>query len=501
MIRDIRREEIARYAGRVGASVGEEELDGFHALARDVLARVERFQRLAGPLVPPPTVVAGPRSAGRRPRPGEDPCNAVVRWVDVTADDAERTGDLLAGRRIGLKDVVSVAGIPMTVGSRVLQDSTPQSDAVLTERVLREGGRIVAMTNLEALAFSGGGETSSSGPIRNPFDLNRTASGSSGGSAAVLFHPHVDIAFGTDQDGSIRLPASWCGVLGLKPTFGLVPYTGLASLDRTFDHAGPLTRSAADMAIAMAAVSGAHPSDPRQAAPVPELPFVETVRTAPDDLRGLRVGVLTEGTRFPNDGHEGRTETLEATAEVWERFAQLGAELVEVSVPAHEVAGPIMFAALLEGVAATVYGNGDGYHHSGRYSPDMRESFGKGVLAYGDEMPATFKVVASMGEYLRDRYFGSVYATAQSASPPCARPTTACWPTSTSSPCRPPATTRTAPTPPQATSRRRSAAGRCSTTPRCTTPPAIRRCRSPQARRTGCPSARCSSAVTTAITA
>ncbi|MGI5271630.1 amidase family protein [Nonomuraea sp. CA-218870] len=417
MIRDIRREEINRYAERVGFTVGEEELDGFHALARDVLSRVERFQQLVGPLVPRPSVVAGPRNAGRPPLPGEDPCNAVLRWVDVRADEAERTSDLLAGKRVALKDLIAVAGVPMTVGSRVMQNSTPQSDAVLTERVLRAGGRIVAMTNLEALAFSGGGETSSFGPIRNPFDLGRTASGSSGGSASVLFHPHVDIAFGTDQGGSIRLPASWCGVLGLKPTFSLVPYTGLASLDRTFDHVGPLTRTASDMAIAMAAVSGAHPSDPRQAAPVPELPFVEAVRTAGDDLRGLRIGILTEGTRFPDDGHEGRTETLAAVERVWERFAELGAELVEISVPEHEVAGSIMFAALLEGVAATVYGNGEGYHFSGRYAPEQREAFGKGVAAYGDEMPGSFKAVAAIGEYLRDRYFGAIYATAQSSIP------------------------------------------------------------------------------------
>lgn len=417
MIRDIRREELNRYAARVGFTVGEEELDRFHVLARDVLARVERFQSLVGPLLPPPTVVPGPRNAGRPPLPGEDPCNAVLRWVDVRADESERTSDLLAGKRVAFKDLIAVAGVPQTVGSRVLQNSTPQSDAVVTERVLRAGGRIVAMTNLEALAFSGGGETSSFGPIRNPFDLDRTASGSSGGSASALFHPHVDIAYGTDQGGSIRVPASWCGVLGLKPTFALVPYTGLASLDRTFDHVGPLTRTAADMALAMAAVSGAHPSDPRQAGHVPDLPFLEAVRTAPDDLRGVRIGVLTEGRRFPDDGHEGRTETLRATEEVWERFRELGAEVVEISIPEHEVAGPIMFAALLEGVAATVYGHGEGYHFSGRYSADQREAFGKGVAVYGDEMPGTFKVVTAIGEYLRERYFGAIYATAQSSIP------------------------------------------------------------------------------------
>lgn len=417
MVRDIRRDEIARYAERVGFTVGDDELGAFHAFVCDLLVQVEDFHQVVGPLLPAPTVVAGPRNLGRRPHPGEDPCNAVVRWIDVSASAEERTSDLLAGKRIALKDLVAVAGVPMSVGSTVLQGSTPESDAVLTERVLRAGGRIVAMANMEAFAFSGGGETSSFGPIRNPFDLERTASGSSGGSAAVLFHPDVDIAFGTDQGGSVRLPASWCGVLGLKPTYSLVPYTGITSLDRMIDHVGPLTRTVADMAVTMAAVSGVDGSDPRQYGPHPELPFTEAVRTAPDDLRGLRIGILTEGTVFPEDSREGRAATVAATAEAWERFAELGAELVEVSVPEHLAGGPVWFATLLEGMAATLRGHGEGYHFTGRYSPDLREAFGRGVRAHGDDLPWMVKAVGVLGEYLRHEYFGTIYATSRNAIP------------------------------------------------------------------------------------
>ena len=153
----------------------------------------------------------------------------------------------------------------MTLGSALLTDFVPSSDSLVAERVLEQGGSIVAKLNLDAFAWSGGAETSDFGPILNPHDTDRTAGGSSGGSAAALYYEDVDITFGTDQGGSIRLPASWCGVLGLKPTWGLVPYTGIVSLERTFDYVGPLARNVEDLAIALDSVSGQHWSDSRQA--------------------------------------------------------------------------------------------------------------------------------------------------------------------------------------------------------------------------------------------
>ena len=138
---------------------------------------------------------------------------------------------------------MALAGVPMTCGSRILEGYVPSRDAVVVERLLTAGAEIVAITNMDDLAFSGGGDSSAYGATLCPFDLERTAGGSSGGSAAALWYEGVDAGLGTDQGGSIRVPAAWCGVVGLKPTHGLVPYAGIVGIDRTFDHAGPMARS------------------------------------------------------------------------------------------------------------------------------------------------------------------------------------------------------------------------------------------------------------------
>ena len=153
------------------------------------------------------------RDPGRRPAEGEDPLNAIVRFCHVQAESAE---GVLSGKRVAVKDSVAIAGIPLTCGSRILQGFVPAEDSVVADRILRAGGEVVAITNMDDLAFSGGGESSWYGPTLNPWDPGRTAGGSSGGSAAALFYDGIDVAVGGDQGGSIRAPASWCGVVGLK---------------------------------------------------------------------------------------------------------------------------------------------------------------------------------------------------------------------------------------------------------------------------------------------
>ena len=153
----------------------------------------------------------------------------------------------LAGKRIGIKDNVCVAGIPMTCASRVLEGYVPDIDANVVLRILDAGGEIAAILNMDNFAFSGGGDTSANGPTRNPHNAEHLAGGSSGGSAAALYYPDIDLTIGGDQGGSIRIPASWCRVVGLKPTHGLVSYTGIVGIDATFDHTGPMARTAADV--------------------------------------------------------------------------------------------------------------------------------------------------------------------------------------------------------------------------------------------------------------
>jgi amidase len=406
-------DELQSAARRVGMHfTTDEEHDG-RALAQWMLDEVDSFVEHAKALTVQRQRIAGVRRVLGAPTPGEDPYNAILRWAEVEADASERSSELLAGKNIALKDLISVAGLPLTGASEHLEGYLPDEDATVVSRILRAGGRIVAFTNMEGMAFGGGGESGCFGATRNPFDMTRSTSGSSGGSAAALFYDGIDIAFGSDQGGSIRQPASWCGVIGLKPSHGLVPYTGIMSHDPTIDHVGPMARTVSDVALALEAVAGWTADDPRQSsldqARVGGYTFA--VADAPDSLAGLRFGVLAEA--LMDDGSADRGAVLEGFREARRKLEALGAELVEISIPSHAVAGSIMFAIMLEGITATLSGFGEGYHWSGRHSPTMRRAFGEGLRARGEKMPVAYRTAGAVGEFLRVRDFGNIYAVAQ----------------------------------------------------------------------------------------
>src|SRR5207244_2662933 len=172
------------------------------------------------------------------------------------------------------------------------------------------------------------------------WDGNRTAGGSSGGSAAALFYDGIDISIGCDQGGSIRAPASWCGVLGLKPTHGLVPYVGIAGIDQTFDHCGPMARTVAGAAALLQAIAGKDERDPRQR-DVPDADYMAAVAAAADSLAGVRLGAVAEGFAEAAGVEAVTAAAVRAAAE---RLRELGAEVVDVSLPEHLQAGGIAFA-------------------------------------------------------------------------------------------------------------------------------------------------------------
>ena len=282
-----------------------------------------------------------PRDGGRRPSAEE---NKLGAWYVKTSIKGKAAGKL-AGRRVALKDNVCLAGVPMMVGAAFLEGSVPDIDATIVDRILDAGGEIAGKAVCEYYCVSGGSHTSSTGPVQNPRKPGFTTGGSSSGSAALVAAGEVPMAIGGDQAGSIRIPASYCGIVGMKPTFGLVPYTGIGPLEITLDTAGPMTANVADNALLLEVIAGPDGLDSRQhQARVDK--YTEALRQG---VKGLRIGVLKEGFGHPNAEPDVDAKVRAAA----ERFKSLGASVEEVSVPEHLTLGFPVWAAI-RGDAACV---------------------------------------------------------------------------------------------------------------------------------------------------
>ena len=178
-----------------------------------------------------------------------------------------------------IKDNICLAGVPMSIGTGYLEGYVPEVDATVVTRILDAGGETVGKAVCEDLCFSGSSHTSWPAPVLNPLDPTRSAGGSSSGSAVVVATGEADMALGGDQGGSIRIPAAWCGIVGLKPTYGLVPYTGIFPVELTIDHVGPMTEMVGDKALLLEVIAGAEGSTQDSTRPTPR-PIPRPSRTA-----------------------------------------------------------------------------------------------------------------------------------------------------------------------------------------------------------------------------
>ncbi|HTY56040.1 MAG TPA: amidase [Bradyrhizobium sp.] len=391
-------DDLRRLAAANHFELSDEEVAAYRTLLPDMFIALESLIQAPSNL---PPIKYRDRDPGVRPTREHDPFNAIVRRCSVKGAKSGK----LAGKRLGIKDSVCIAGIPMTCGSHVFASYVPDIDATIITRILDAGGEITAILNMDNCAFSGGGDTSAYGATLNPHDTKYLAGGSSGGSGAALYYDDIDMTIGCDQGGSVRIPAAWCGVAGLKPTHSLVPYTGIVGIDHTFDHAGPMAKSVADVALLLEVIAGRDPMDPRQYE-VPVQPYTQTLN---ESIRNLKVGVLTEG-----------FGTLVTEADVdakvkagIESLRDLGAQVEEVSVPEHLRAGGIIWALLAEGMTALVHGNGQGYHWQGLYNESLAAFLGKSVRAQAHDLPAQVKFTVMIGTYLNRIYHGQLYAKAQ----------------------------------------------------------------------------------------
>jgi amidase len=342
-----------------------------------------------------------PRGPVHRPQPHE---NRHGAWYVKTSIKG-RPGGKLAGRRVALKDNVCLAGVPMMIGADLLRDYVPDVDATVVERILDAGGEIAGKAVCEYYCVSGGSHTSSTGPVHNPRKEGYSAGGSSSGSAALIAAGEVDMAIGGDQAGSIRIPANHCGIVGLKPTYGLVPYTGIAPLEITLDTCGPMTAGVGDNALLLEVIAGPDGIDSRQRG-VPPGRYTDALA---GDIKGLRVAVLSEGFGHPNSEPDVDAHVRDGA----HRLAKLGAIVEDVSVPMHSLGFPVWAAIRGDAACITLLEmNGAGIAHEGLYVTSLLEA----AMAWrtrADEFADTLKIASIFSRYTLGRYGGRYYAKAQ----------------------------------------------------------------------------------------
>jgi amidase len=390
-------------AERQGLDSSDEELEFLRSLGDGLLRACERIDAVQGERLP----VEYPRTGGvRRPEHEENAYNA---WAWLARVEGEADG-LLRGLRVVLKDIVPVAGVPMTAGSALLRGHTADFDATVVTRILRAGGTILGTAATEDMCLSGASVSAVTGFVRNPRDPSRSAGGSSSGVAALLAAGDADVGIGADQGGSIRIPASLCGVYGLKPTYGLIPYTGCIPIDVSIDYLGPMGRRIDDVARLLEAVAGFDDGlDPRQRADLPVQPYTQLLGDG--SLAGLRVGVVREGFAQPELSEEGVDAAVRDAA-----FAlrDLGATVEDVSVPEHLYSMDVHASILLQGCSEfMVRGNGIGLPGKGFYDPSLAEAAARGRRLQADQLFASVKYALVMGGYLWEEYGGAYYAKAQ----------------------------------------------------------------------------------------
>lgn len=345
--------------------------------------------------------VTYPRTPGYRPSGEENKYNA---WYYKSTVKGAATGKL-AGRTVVLKDNVALAGVPMMNGASTLEGFVPTADATIVTRLLDAGATIVGKATCEYFCLSGGSHTSEPGPVHNPMKHGYSAGGSSSGSAALVAAGEVDMAIGGDQGGSIRIPSSYCGIVGLKPTHGLVPYTGVMPIESTIDHTGPMTRTVADNALMLEVLAGPDGMDPRQYAPKVSA-YTEALGKG---VKGLKIGVLVEGFSTPNMT-AGVVDKVKAGAE---RFAALGASVTEITIPEHPLTAAIWGPIALEGlVAQMMLGNGMGFNWKGRYDVGLIDAH-SAWRERADELSKTLKLSMFVGMWGLEHYRGRYYAKAQ----------------------------------------------------------------------------------------
>ena len=308
----------------------------------------------------------------------------------------------LIGVPIAVKDVLCVADMPCTCGSRILENFIPPFNATVVERLLCAGAIILGKTNTDEFAMGSSTENSAYGPTHNPWDLTRVPGGSSGGSAAAIAARLVPAALGTDTGGSVRQPASFCGVTGIKPTYGRVSRFGLIAYGSSLDVAGVLGRSAEDVATVFSLIAGKDPHDATTA--VTPLPPIELTGKA--GLKNVHIGI-------PNEYFVGgiQPEVEKMVRQAIRTMEDLGAMVHEISLPHTAYALPVYYL-IAPAEASANLARYDGVRYGSRVADEtIWDVF---IQTRGEKFGAEVKRRIMLGTYgLSAGYYEAYYGQAQ----------------------------------------------------------------------------------------
>lgn len=402
-------EDVRSSFGKLGVTVTpEEEADYFKLLAglHDAAQLVDALPDY----VPQVDLQRFPRRNLHRPSADEQVLGAA--WAHTFSINDPSTNGPLAGKTLCLKDCIAVAGVPQLLGTDSIGPWTPDSDATVVTWALEAGVEVVGTANCENWCQSTSSFSSSHGTVENPFAKGYSAGGSTSGAAALVAAGLVDLAIGADQGGSIRVPAALCGCVGLKPTHGLVPYTGIASNDANNDHAGPLARTVMDVALCLDAISGYDGIDdrglgaPRHGSTTFAADLAEQDRNDAQNLSGFRVGILKEAFEQAIVEPRMRKAVLDAA----NKFSALGATVEDVSIPDHLLGTAIWTVEQRVSGCLSMMGKAAGRRGLGLTKleearlPWTQEKF--------DKLFPTTKNIFLNGIYLMDK-FPTLYAKAQ----------------------------------------------------------------------------------------
>ena len=331
---------------------------------------------------------------------GSDLNAFITREMITGADDGP-----LVGRTVAVKDNISTAGVTTTCGSAMLAEYVPPYDATVVKRLREAGATIVGKANMDEFGMGTTTETSNFGPTRNPIDTDRVAGGSSGGSAAAVASGEVDLALGTDTGGSIRCPAAFCGVVGIKPTYGLVSRYGLVAYANSLEQIGPIAPTVRDAAELLEVIAGPDPDD---ATTREQVGHADYVSAADGNVEGLAVGIPTELVDGVDDGVRDRFDAAVGTLEA------KGATTTSVSLPSIEPALAAYYViAMSEASSNLARYDGVRYGISGGFDGNWNDAFARARKAgFGDEV--TRRIL--LGTYaLSAGYHDKYYAKAQDA--------------------------------------------------------------------------------------